>query len=671
MIEDFIIFFKRLINKVLQFSRSLNWKKVLLISSGIFIGFIILLFLFRGPIVNALLSKKIAGFNQTYQADLQIGDFSFKGITAAEITNISLRPVDGDTLLKVASVYARINFWKLLLFNVSLTDFELQHASVSLVKRDSINNYSFLLNRSQDEKNTEEATQSEHDYASEINRLLNAVFYKIPSNIKIQDFIISSNTNCHLMVMKLPELIVREHQFISAISLTEQERTMHWMVEGVIEPYEKIVQLKLYSSDTAKVKLPLIEYKWKCLVSFDTIQFSFNGNQMMSGKTAIKGFSSVKGLIINHARISTSDVFLNNASINYQLNAAKDYFELDSASVVIFNKLSFHPYLYYRPYPSRQIALRLHKEQFPSQDLFASLPKGLFLNLEGIETSGELAYHLDFFVDIDHPDSIVFESELKRFNFRITKQGYSNLAKMNGDFLYTAYEKGEAVKSFIIGPENPDFRHIDEISPYLKNAVLISEDAAFFWHRGFLPESFKESITKNIKAKRFARGGSTISMQLVKNVFLKRNKTVARKLEEALIVWLIENNGLTSKERMFEVYMNIIEWGPMVYGANEAAQFYFNKDAAKLTLAESLFLSSMIPHPKWFRYSFDQSGNLKPFLSNYYTFAANRMLKKEMITQEDFDNLRPQIEVKGPAKALIIITDSIPEDTEYNFNNEQ
>jgi len=101
----------------------------------------------------------------------------------------------------------------------------------------------------------------------------------------------------------------------------------------------------------------------------------------------------------------------------------------------------------------------------------------------------------------------------------------------------------------------------------------------------------------NIKERRFARGGSTITMQLVKNVFLNRNKTIARKMEEILLVWLIENQQLCSKERMFEVYLNIIELGPHIYGANEAAHFYFNKDASKLTLPESIFIASIIPRP--------------------------------------------------------------------------
>ncbi len=648
-------------NRFLQYIYKLNWKKILIIVSGIFAGFVILLFILRGPIVRNLIKTNVNSFNETYKADMQIGDFSFSGISGALIKNLTLKPIDGDTLLNVQSVYAKVNLWKLLLFKISLTDLELINANITIVKRDSINNYRFLLkdNKQKEENNT----TKEHDYGREINRLLDAVFYKIPSNIQIVNFGISANTDGHIITMLLPELFVKEHGFKSGIVLKEQEKTNLLMLEGVIEPSDKIAKFKLYSADTSKVKIPFIGYKWNWLFAFDTAQFSFEGNRMSDGKNIINGSSAVSGMLINHPRISTSDVFLNNASINYTFNIGKDYFELDSASVVVFNRLTFNPYACYRPHPSRHVTLKLHKERFPTQDLFESLPQGLFFNLEGIKTKGDLSYNLDFFVDIDHPDSIVFESDLKRYNFKIESYGNTDLRKMNTDFLYTAYEKGEPVRSFIVGPENPNFKRLDEISPYLKNTVLISEDGGFFWHRGFLPESFKASITKNIKTKRFARGGSTISMQLVKNVFLKRNKTVARKLEEALIVWLIENNGLTSKDRMYEVYLNVIEWGPMIYGVNEAAHFYFNKDASKLTLAESLFLSSMIPHPKWFRYSFDEQGNLKPFLADYYNFASNRMLKKEMITQEDFDNLKPEIELKGPAKALIIKTDSIPTDS--------
>jgi membrane peptidoglycan carboxypeptidase len=94
-------------------------------------------------------------------------------------------------------------------------------------------------------------------------------------------------------------------------------------------------------------------------------------------------------------------------------------------------------------------------------------------------------------------------------------------------------------------------------------------------------------------------------MQLIKNVFLTREKTMARKLEEILLVYMLENNYIVSKERMFEVYLNLIEWGPNVYGIGEASRFYFQKSPAELTLNEALYLASIVPSPKGFMYKFE------------------------------------------------------------------
>ncbi|MBK8609131.1 MAG: transglycosylase domain-containing protein [Chitinophagaceae bacterium] len=93
---------------------------------------------------------------------------------------------------------------------------------------------------------------------------------------------------------------------------------------------------------------------------------------------------------------------------------------------------------------------------------------------------------------------------------------------MNGSFTYQAYDKDRFVRNIQVGEENPMFTPLNRISDYLVKSVLQSEDPSFMLHRGFLPEAFRESIVKNYKERRFARGGSTISMQLVKNVFLPR-----------------------------------------------------------------------------------------------------------------------------------------------------
>ena len=158
------------------------------------------------------------------------------------------------------------------------------------------------------------------------------------------------------------------------------------------------------------------------------------------------------------------------------------------------------------------------------------------------------------------------------------------------------------------------------------------------------------------------RGASTISMQLVKNLYLKRQKTIARKLEEMIITWLIEENRLISKERMFEIYLNIIEWGPQVYGAQAAARFYFDKDVSGLTLAEAIFMASIIPQPKRFMVSFDAEQRLRTWLQAYYADVSAKMLKRGWIDQRDFDALAADVRLRGPARLLLKGQETRPEE---------
>jgi len=276
----------------------------------------------------------------------------------------------------------------------------------------------------------------------------------------------------------------------------------------------------------------------------------------------------------------------------------------------------------------------------------------LFYNLNGIKTEGVLNYHFYLNLDLSQVDSLKIESLLKPKKFKILSFGNTDLRKLNGSFEYTAYEKGIPVRSFIVGPENPNFRPLGRISQYLQIAVLQSEDGGFFYHNGFLIESIQEALATDINKRKFVRGGSTISMQLVKNVFLSRHKTLARKFEEILIVWLIENNRLSSKERMFEVYLNIIEWGPGIYGINEAARFYFDKDPRDLSVNESIFLASIIPSPKRALHSFTDDLQLKPELEGYYRLIAQRLRVKGLITEAQEMLIKPEVRLAGDAKRI-------------------
>lgn len=136
----------------------------------------------------------------------------------------------------------------------------------------------------------------------------------------------------------------------------------------------------------------------------------------------------------------------------------------------------------------------------------------------------------------------------------------------------------------------------DAISEHLKKAVLISEDAAFFSHTGIDVKELQQALKKDWETGSFARGGSTITMQLAKNLYLDPSKNPLRKAKEIVIAWQLEQ--ALSKQRIFEIYLNVVEWGQNVYGAEAAARHYFAKSAANLDIHEAAALAALLPNPR-------------------------------------------------------------------------
>lgn len=137
-----------------------------------------------------------------------------------------------------------------------------------------------------------------------------------------------------------------------------------------------------------------------------------------------------------------------------------------------------------------------------------------------------------------------------------------------------------------------------KISNNLKRAVIASEDAKFLDHEGFDWEGIQKAYKKNIKKGKIVAGGSTISQQLAKNLFLSTKRTPWRKGEEALITVMLEN--ILSKKRILEIYLNVIEWGNGVFGAEAAARHYYKNSAANLSSGQAAKLAAIIPNPRFY-----------------------------------------------------------------------
>lgn len=136
------------------------------------------------------------------------------------------------------------------------------------------------------------------------------------------------------------------------------------------------------------------------------------------------------------------------------------------------------------------------------------------------------------------------------------------------------------------------------ISPNLKRALIAAEDAKFVDHEGFDWEGIEKAYEKNLKKGKVVAGGSTISQQLAKNLFLSTKRTPWRKLEEAMITVMLEST--MSKRRIFEIYLNVIEWGNGIFGAEAAARHYFGTSAKNLSSEQAAKLAAMVPNPRYY-----------------------------------------------------------------------
>jgi monofunctional glycosyltransferase len=150
---------------------------------------------------------------------------------------------------------------------------------------------------------------------------------------------------------------------------------------------------------------------------------------------------------------------------------------------------------------------------------------------------------------------------------------------------------------------------LSKISPYLIKAVLIAEDDKFWKHEGFDYDGIQKAIEKDIQAGKFRFGGSTISQQLAKNLYLSPVKSIWRKIAEAILTWELERN--LSKKRILELYLNLVEWGEGVFGAEAASRHYFGKDSIDLTPLEAARLAAILPNPRKFDPTGDQGYMVK------------------------------------------------------------
>ena len=281
--------------------------------------------------------------------------------------------------------------------------------------------------------------------------------------------------------------------------------------------------------------------------------------------------------------------------------------------------------------PRGSLLFEAHWKDIDTRHLLAKLPRALTPGAGTPTLAGPLSAWLRLSGPTQHPPlwNVEGDVDLSRLVAVLGDRPFT----LRAPFVHEVIDPWGHKHEIAVGPQSSAFVPIGTLPPHVLRAVTLSEDAGFFGHRGFDFAELVNSLRAVFVSGKAVRGGSTITQQLAKNLFLSREKTVARKVQEAILTLALESS--VPKRRLLEIYLNIIEWGPGLYGLGRAAQHYFGKSAAALTPKEAAFLASIIPNPVRY-YVYYQRGALTDSWETRVEDVLTKMLVTGAIGEEEY-----------------------------------
>ncbi len=293
--------------------------------------------------------------------------------------------------------------------------------------------------------------------------------------------------------------------------------------------------------------------------------------------------------------------------------------------------------------------LSLALSEVDCDSALSSLPSALRPTLAGLELRGRMHSSIDLLMSRSKREdtSIAVSSGIGSCRVLRDPPG-ANAGMLSGAYLH----RGPHGESKLLSAEDPDFSSLRSLPEYVPMAFVVAEDARFFLHNGFDAHQIENSLAIDLKSGRFARGGSTISQQLVKNLFLDRKRSLARKLQEAILTWRLEEK--LSKKRILEIYLNIIELGDEnTYGITAAAERWFGIPARDLSILQTAFLAAMTPEPTSMSARIRSAGRLDPVSKARVEVILRVMKRGKVITTYEYNRaLRQTLHFSSEAIAV-------------------
>ena len=366
---------------------------------------------------------------------------------------------------------------------------------------------------------------------------------------------------------------------------------------------------------------------------FGTVSAELQLAASSSDQVSIEGSLRLRELALAHERIAPKPVENINIDVGGKgiwhpadrlLQIERGWVRMGEAQVLIEGELE-------RTSEHYRVDLTAKLPPTDCNDVVGAIPEDVLGSLARFEWSGNWSALTQISLDSRELEATEFSIRVRNLcQFEGTPQ-WVRVERFQEPFRHRAVEPDETVFEMRTGPGTTYWVAFADISPFMPPAVISHEDGAFYDHGGFAPWAIRDALVRNLQEGHYVVGASTISMQLAKNLYLQREKTIARKVQEVILTWWLEN--ALNKEEILELYLNVIEYGPSVYGLRHAAAYYFGREPIELSPAESAFLACMLPSPKRYHVSYER-GALTRSMKSRMRRLLEHMAKRERIGPE-------------------------------------
>ncbi len=373
-----------------------------------------------------------------------------------------------------------------------------------------------------------------------------------------------------------------------------------WSVAGTVKRDLSAGDVKLDMAPFKLARIPQVLERLPLVKSEGATVGGEVGLVFAEGKADVSGELSIEGLNINHPMLASEVVrdvgfdLVLEASVDpaqSELLLSKAEFERKGVVLAIDGSIR-HPEVA----EERRYEINAAIPSVPCKDLLRAIPVELVPSLQGFVLDGEFEMSAAAKIDFADLEAVSLTGKVGIDKCKVKsappRVGADRLSR---HFTHRAVMRDGRAVVVELHPGSGDYTPLDDISPYMVAAVQTTEDGSFWRHRGFLTSQFEVALRRNLQAGRIRLGASTITMQTVKNVLLSHERTFARKLQEFFLTWYIER--ALPKKRIMELYLNVIEFGPGIYGVTRASRHYFGKKPADLSPPEAAYLAMMLPSP--------------------------------------------------------------------------